>query len=427
MRSIPVILAATLFSATAAHASSVAPPLFSETVSYTAVDSYNALGDAGNTVLTANVVGGFDCAEIIVAGTLTEVDTGTYAREAHIAITAPNGSADATATSVGSYTGTASFGPLSNAVDPAFDPAGTVTFEFYESFDDDVAGVDQTWDTVDITFTSGSSVVDGGFDLGALPTDGTLVELDGTQVSGGLDYYTFTVDAVGASGTWFDALTGTTGVDDVDTELAIYDAAGNLVATDDDGGVGLYSNVSIGSDDPYTVDVDPGFHGYSLPAGAYTLVVGSYDTDFTPLIGDIEAGTTRVGAYHLSVGADTECNDADLDGLCDPLLHVDNLVGGETAMLTLSGGRPGSDATFVVSPSTPGTDTFCSPVFGVCIDLESPRIVLGSMMVDAAGSAMWETNVPAGRVGSTVYFQAVWTDTSASEGANTEVVTATVQ
>jgi len=75
----------------------------------------------------------------------------------------------------------------------------------------------------------------------------------------------------------------------VDTELGVYDASGNLVASDDDDGAGLYSALSFGATTPtraYTIggDISPmtpanGRDG-TLGAGNYWLAAGAYNTTF---------------------------------------------------------------------------------------------------------------------------------------------------
>ncbi len=217
-----------------AMASSVAI-LNSEAVSFTGIDSVGPLGDAANITTMATLTGGFAANNIIVTGTLTEVQTGTFASEADIAITAPGGSVTANGSTTASYTGTIATGPTATTIPTPFDPAGLVSFEFFESFNDG-PGPDQTWDDVTIEFQE-IGIMNGMADLGTLPSDGTMVTTSGFNVSGGLDFYDFVVTAPGvAAGGYLNIQTFDNGTGDtIDSEIGLFDSAGILVAFDDDG------------------------------------------------------------------------------------------------------------------------------------------------------------------------------------------------
>ena len=228
----------------------------SETASFTGVDSNELQGDASNIITNWMFTGGFAANNIVVTGNLTQVLSGTYASEADILLTAPNGSLALNPTTTTSYTGTLAVGPTNIPVATPFDPVGNVSFEFYESYSDGV-GADQTWDNISIEFQE-VVVENGSYDMGALPSDGSFVTNSGTNVAGGLDLYKFSVGAgVANPGDYLniqaiDPLTG----DNIDTEVGLFDAAGVLVAFDDDGQEtafgGLYSMLSFGADDPLT-------------------------------------------------------------------------------------------------------------------------------------------------------------------------------
>jgi hypothetical protein len=86
-----------------------------------------------------------------------------------------------------------------------------------------------------------------------------------------------------------------------DTEMALYDGLGNLVATSDDEGPGLFSELSFGADDPLAApDLTPGLHGLTLAAGDYTIVTAGYNTVFGATIDEITPGT-NAGTYTLGV------------------------------------------------------------------------------------------------------------------------------
>jgi len=86
-----------------------------------------------------------------------------------------------------------------------------------------------------------------------------------------------------------------------DSEMALYDSLGNLVATSDDNGPGLFSELSYGAADPLAApDLTPGLNGLTLAAGSYTIVTAGYNTVFGATIDAITPGT-NAGTYTLDV------------------------------------------------------------------------------------------------------------------------------
>lgn len=277
----------------------------SESVTYLGVDSNAALGDASNITMTSTLVGGFLANNVRVTGNLTSVISGTYASEADVRVTAPNGAVTLNPSSTNSYSGTIPVGPTNISIGTPFDPAGLVSFEFYESYNDG-AGPDSTWNDITIEFQN-VAIQNGNYNMGMLPADGTVVSAAGTNVVGGLDFYEIELSGAINPATGFlnvqtyDALTG----DTIDTEIALFDSAGVLVGYDDDGQAtglgGLYSMLSFGAADPFAPggsDAVAGEDGATLAAGTYTVVVGGYDTNFedliigTSLISEVIAGTS---------------------------------------------------------------------------------------------------------------------------------------
>ncbi|RMF85479.1 MAG: PEP-CTERM sorting domain-containing protein [Planctomycetota bacterium] len=283
----------------------------SEAASFVGVNSNESLGDPSNVVMNWTFTGGFNANNVHISGNLTEVLTGTFASEADIFATLPSGTLDIDQSSTGNYTGTVAVSTDVSIATPV-DPAGNVSFEFYESFNDG-AGTDQIWDDITIEFQE-IGIQNGMVNLGALPSDGSLVTYSGHNVAGGLDFFDFSIGGpgVGAAGSYLNAQTidPVTG-DTIDTEIGLFDSAGVLVAFDDDGQDfalgGLYSMLSFGVDDPLTgSDTTPGADGATLAAGDYTLVVGGYDTNFEDLtigvstLADVIAGTSA-GDYDLQL------------------------------------------------------------------------------------------------------------------------------
>lgn len=297
------LMAASVFAVASASMASTLTVVNSESIVFNNVNSWDAQGDSDNEIVANTMTGGFTANSMSWSGNLDNStgDAATWASEADILFNGPalilNPSSNGAA-----YTPPEAVSGSSSIPTP-FDPASIVSFEFYEAFDDTADAIDQTW--LDLTLTFEESVVtNGNFNAGAL--SGTTTSLTGNNVSGGLDFYTFTIGGAGVDPTgYLNIATYDIGGTLIDTELGLYDSAGNFIATDDDGqdsGLGgLYSMLSFGASDPLTgVDTAPGADGLSLPAGTYTVVVGGYNTSFEPLIGDIIPGTSA-GDYGIDL------------------------------------------------------------------------------------------------------------------------------
>lgn len=301
MRALLVACAATLGGLPLVQASEVTTTVL-ETLSYEAIASVNGLGDPENVVLNDNLTGGYMANGIRLRGALTEVRPNTFASEADLQLSTGSGSFFLNGSTTNGYNGSINTETLLNT-DP-FDPAGAVSIEFFESFDDG-PGTDQTWDAVEIAFVR-NEITNGVFDVGALTPDGRPVLRSGSNVAGGLDFYTFEIGAGVGSGylnlQTRDPFSG----DPIDTDVALYDGAGNFVAADDDGQAsglgGLYSMLSFGNDPlaPGGSDANSGEDGATLPGGTYTLVVGGFDTRFGATLNDITPGTSS-GDYDLQL------------------------------------------------------------------------------------------------------------------------------
>ena len=119
-------------------------------------------------------------------------------------------------------------------------------------------------------------------------------------------------DATDALGTWLDIdTTPTTGTvaPGVDTEIGLYDNAGNLLSDDDDGGVNFYSQLTYGDTNPLRGPVTiagytngfagDGFNG-DLMAGTYWLAVSRFNTSFNASNWDVLGGGTDAESTMLN-------------------------------------------------------------------------------------------------------------------------------
>ena len=104
--------------------------------------------------------------------------------------------------------------------------------------------------------------------------------LNGTLAPGAHDWYKFNYS--GSGGFTIDT-EGSVFTPDNDTELGLFNSAGALVASDDDGGSGLLSLITSPA---------------GLPAGEYYLAIGGFNTTFAS--GFIATGGSNGGSYIIN-------------------------------------------------------------------------------------------------------------------------------
>ena len=76
---------------------------------------------------------------------------------------------------------------------------------------------------------------------------------------------------------------------DFDTELGLYDADGNLIANDDDGGSGLLSNITAFTSDGGNYN------------GSLTTVLGAFNTFYGPTVDDVTSTSSTSGNYQVNI------------------------------------------------------------------------------------------------------------------------------
>jgi hypothetical protein len=240
-----------------------------ESVTYTNVDSNGPLGNAVNEVRTYSASGGYTMRSMRIAGTLTKIHPNSFASEARIQITAPNGASTVfqmfTATSFTTLTGEG------RVYTVPFNPAGNWTFRFYESFDDGGTGsVDARWDSITFEYREDPSEL---HDFGTINAPGTYSV---TRALGAREILWYTlvlpVDVTSASGLSLEINTlGSSLSTSNDTEIALYDAFGNKIAENDDiGGGNLLSRLVFGAGG-----------SSDLTAGVYFIGAGGYNTTWS--------------------------------------------------------------------------------------------------------------------------------------------------
>ena len=308
----------------AAVAGLIAAPAFAaprDTQSYTTVYSYSTVGgygpgninttgaNAGQT-RTWVVPGGYNAVQLMMSGTLTVNNAGTWRREPRVLVTPPGGR---TPFILQPFQGTTFEGSV---IIPAgafgtvlagsgYDPAGSWSLAFFEEYEDPpvydptpsspnnvlATIADSIWDSVTFTFDDAAAgapttfVRDFGTVTTAVSETGTAIAVNQTK------WYKFTVGSdipgAGSANRFFDIDvfgSSTTGIDTVnnDTTMALFGSNGRIVALNDDSdGAEVLSQMSFGYGIRTSATGRPydGVHG-SLPAGTYYIAVGIYPLTF---------------------------------------------------------------------------------------------------------------------------------------------------
>ena len=179
-----------------AQASSVTPGSSIGTATFTSVSSDGPIGTATNSTGSWVATGSGVVGSVVITGSLTEINTGTYASEARVNIV---NSANANtgvlqASTTGDFTGTLAIGPVTKnwfTGGPLNVTAGDVlNFEWFESYND--TGIDATWGTVTYDFQTAATINNGNAAFGSLAI-GSTTNYSGGHVAGGLDFFTFKI------------------------------------------------------------------------------------------------------------------------------------------------------------------------------------------------------------------------------------------
>jgi hypothetical protein len=275
--------------------------------------SDHAFGTAGNGFFTFDYTGAaFPVGSIIFEGDLTSGGVGSYLSEARLALTNPTGIDGFIQPATGTtWTGTQHIGPITITGGHTLWgdlSVGTWRFEFFESYDD--SGVDATWTNVSFIFQDWTPpplppiVADLGV-IGDMGPDPDRIAT-GTLAAQEIQWYKFTIAQEALNpGTYLDIDTETSVLaPNNDTEIALYRPDGSLVATDDDDGSGLLSQLTFGDVGPrpaYGTSLAYNGRDGALPAGDYYLAIGGYNSTFGADFAATSA-STNIGPYAIRFG-----------------------------------------------------------------------------------------------------------------------------
>lgn len=243
-----------------------------------------ATGTAANNYILAATVNNINAI-------LTEVNTGTYASEARIRVrnsgwTGASDYADLQVFTTGNYTGSVTAAGLTKTmtgglIGKSILAGSTWSFSFFESYDDGgTASIDQNWTNLSFDFTAAPPpVAPSATMLGNItPVYPEMLSNTATYAASAIKWYKFHLDnatTTGGNGITINTLLNGSGTNIDDTELALFDASGNLVDSDDDdddnnlGYSTTRSHMQFGAG-----------KAANLSAGDYYVAVGAYNSTF---------------------------------------------------------------------------------------------------------------------------------------------------
>jgi len=284
-------LAAGLVTLVAAALPATAAPR--ESAQWANVTSNGQFGATFNEIRRYSSTSTYPVTRVRVSGTLTRLAPTTFASEARIYATAPNGTTFVlrpfAQTSFTQLTVTDQVVLLNNPVPSV---AGEWTFRFFEFIDDGGQAVlDSRWSDIRITFDDQLPTLPTFFeDLGLFNLGRQQTELEFFPAAAdGIKWYRFSTaeDFRSDEFEYFDVTTDgslstspppTTAAD---TQIALYNRYGAIVGQSDDATPNVpYSTVSFGLGSG--LSGGEGQSGSSLPAGEYLLAVSNYFTEFRP-------------------------------------------------------------------------------------------------------------------------------------------------
>ncbi|MEO1534099.1 MAG: hypothetical protein AAFS11_00870 [Planctomycetota bacterium] len=169
---------------------------------------------------------------------------------------------------------------------PSYQGGDSLWFNALQTF----GGSDASWNNVDITLGFDTiSAPPINADLGTNPNSMTTAPIGAGEVQ----WFEFDLTGGAGSQPWELSLAGSTNTGgsfgDNDTEIGLYDASGNLIATNDDEDFGAGILTSVLNDS--TVG--------ALADGTYFVAVGNFNTVFGPAF-DVTSDSTAVGETKLT-------------------------------------------------------------------------------------------------------------------------------
>jgi len=282
----------------AAAAAGVANADFSTGIGAGPFASDGGAGAAANGVFSFNYSGATgDYSGIRIRGTATSGGVGSYLGELRYRLDLGGGAVRDSGQLISgtTWSGGRAVDNQQNVSRFTLNSGSNYSFRFWESFND--SGVDANWSNVQFDLISYvPPPPPSATNLGTFAnTENNPLTANGTLAAGEIKWYKFTVaSAIGAGNLyeWLQINTNGSALStNNDTEIGLFNAGGDLLAEDDDGGDGLLSLLQYGNG---------GLQGAGLAAGDYYLALGAFNTTFSGGFGATSA-STYTGAFQLNL------------------------------------------------------------------------------------------------------------------------------
>lgn len=270
------------------------------------VNFVNVASDGAVQSRAAVFAGGYTVKSLLLSGTFTMLSPATRASEAVIEVVPPGGQpirvqplSDATLSTAGTSNPSRTLNRWVFRLPAPVNAAGAWSFRFSESVNH--TGVDGRWDSITIQLNDGppSNAIDVGT-LGIGHTERT------STTTAQVNWFRFqlAVDAAPAAARYL--ITGVeTLTSGIDAAMALYDADGRLLRTDEDDGVGTEPILTLGAPGPWRQLVSDALpldgRDGPLPAGVYYVAVASGPAVFQPGFSATVAGSATAGLFRLHV------------------------------------------------------------------------------------------------------------------------------
>ena len=173
--------------------------------------------------------------------------------------------------------------------------------------------------------------------LGTIGSPGTVFSR--TFTAGQVQWFRFRIGEAATGAKYLDIDTEGSTITNQDTEIALYDAYGSLLAEDDDNGSVLLSQLTFGPSATTRVPIGTGApgdgHHGALPAGTYYLAVSTWNATFNA---DYGASTNSSDTGSITVNFRTN------------LTAIPATVGGFVTLQNLIPDEAGEPVTFEIRP-----------------------------------------------------------------------------
>lgn len=271
------------------------------------------------TYTVSGLTGSYTLDTITFGATVERVASADAAGEKRVGVTVGSTSTSGFNPGFPSYAGTPARSTVSNVnwdiTNAVISNGSVLTFQFYESINDGGdSAIDANYNSISLALNGTPYVVTAptvpaANQFGALTGNNiTRSKSDSIFSNGQVNWYSFTIDR-SVNGTngyrYLDLDTSPPSSTALDTELALFDADGKLIANDDEDGSGSKSALSFGAGSNTRqgdsgAALSDGRDGATLPAGTYYVAVAPFNASFADGF-QVTGNGSSSGGYSMNI------------------------------------------------------------------------------------------------------------------------------